>query len=298
MVVTENESAMRWFLARSDVEATMRYLDRYNVPDVLLFRNYAEQYWPSYFTEKGYHTVYEVAGRIEARVTAESVIQLLPQQWRFQLVGQILRALGLKADDTILDFGCSRGIHALMFHNSGVAARWHCVDIDVTSILEAQRLCGLKANDPSSFRFSVDDQIRAYRPCYRVAVLMEVLEHVKDPVALLDKVEGVVVPGGWVVITVPSGPMEYPMWVEHPERLREHIREFTLEDLLDILGGRAGLEIYFRTFGMRVTGGVPMMEGCYVLYYQVKPDRSPLGGINWDRKLTVGGARFVELPGL
>ena len=61
---------------------------------------------------------------------------------------------------------------------------------------------------------------------------------------LIKDLEKAVKPGGWIVLSVPSGPVEHEMWVTSPFRLREHISEFSLLDLEDMLGHKESFHFH------------------------------------------------------
>lgn len=250
--------------------------------------DYVKRYWPHYFNSGDYRTVYRDAGLVEAKVDLNGVYDSIGQQWRCQT---ILGLLNIIRPQHALDFGCSRGAHAVRYHNE-LVNRWTCIDIDATSIEQARVLCASKAKVPSMFQFIIgNENLDIGEGQYDAVLLQEVLEHVADASALLEKAERWAKSGGHILLTVPSGPIEYNMWVEHPERRREHVRELQLEDLFEMAGHKQNLWIGYGHFGL--SKYVPMHVGCYVVAYIA--DRQPLGRLDWTRKLSTERPR-VELP--
>lgn len=61
----------------------------------------------------------------------------------------------------------------------------------------------------------------------RVAVLLDVLEHLQDPVRVLQHVAAVLQPGGGIVVTVPAYPWLYSEW----DKSLGHFRRYTAASL-------------------------------------------------------------------
>src|SRR3990167_1044753 len=97
---------------------------------------------------------------------------------------------------------------------------------------------------------------------------------------LLEEIERAVRPGGMIVISVPSGPVEYTMWVDHPSRRREHLREFSFEDLQDLLKFKQSIYLQYVSYGPEKYTN--MILGHFVVAW--RKDRSSLGQIDTDRK--------------
>jgi len=276
-------------LNSSTCDGHSEYLECGTVKDYRPFL-YMEKFWPSWFG--GYEEVYRTAGAIEAKVDGEAVVQHVAQQWRLLVLANFMRQV-FPGYAKILDYGCSRGAHAINLHNSFRDKAFTCVDIDRTSVGEAQRLVARLAKHPAMFDFVVGDERTELQKGYDGAMVLEVLEHVKDVKKLVDKLEASVRPGGWMMFTTPAGPIEYDMWVQQPERLREHVRELTLDDILDIFGGKDSLHIDYST--ARPCPHTGMMIGCHFFAYRTSD--KPTGTIDWRRKLSTVHSYNGELPG-
>ena len=298
-----NIETVKWFLARSDAEAALKLIEKIMdswietnklvKPGGLMrdFGIYIKKFWPSLFGK--YADVYRGAGEVEARVPGEDVVRSVPGQWRYQAALRFMQQ-AMPGYAHILDFGCSRAAHAINLHNDTGNKRFTCLDIDPLSVEQARDLCQKMAKFPGMFEFAVGSEgtpLPARK--YDGAMLFEVMEHVADLGRLVDKMEASVKEGGWIMATVPSGPVEYQMWVEHPERMREHVREVALDDIFDLFGSKRNLNVQYAMIGK--SKHIDMFEGCYFFAWQV--DGLPTGEIDWDRKLSAERQFQGELPG-
>ncbi|MCD6069607.1 MAG: glycosyl transferase group 1 [Microvirga sp.] len=185
----------------------------------------------------------------------------------------------------ILDFGCSQGECAVTLSNR-LGADYVGVDASPDEVSRAKKLAFAKAKHPHGLTFICDDERLEGQFAdhwkhglgFDVAIMAEVLEHVADPIALVERIEGYVKPGGLICITMPYGPWE----TQQPEPLRgQHLREWSNADLEDIFGGKSELVLDVVPLAQcPVTGEV---LGNTHVTYQV--DHKPLGEIDWQRKL-------------
>ena len=83
---------------------------------------------------------------------------------------------------------------------------------------------------------------------FHLVGFFDVLEHIPDDREMLDKVKDILVPGGWVVITVPADPGLWSYFDEASHHQRRYTRE-TLSRLLEA----AGFEITRLTAFMSLT---------------------------------------------
>ena len=176
-------------------------------------------------------------------------------QWDAE--GDILRRrIDWMVDQTqgqrVLDVGCNEGILEILLARRGFDVTG--VDIDATALEFARHLL---ANEPEEVgarvRLIHGDLARtvlAVDP-FDTVVIGEVLEHLEDPAALLDRSFEFVRPEGRVVITTPLG-----------FRLGEdHRQTFCLSGFLALLKPRCGLELlqvedgYIRVVGRVSTAG-------------------------------------------
>jgi 2-polyprenyl-3-methyl-5-hydroxy-6-metoxy-1,4-benzoquinol methylase len=135
----------------------------------------------------------------------------------------------------LLDVGCGEGFVLAAFAESG----WDVEGIDYSR-------AGVEAMNPAYSRyvehgdvFSLLDARIAEGRVYEMVWLGNVLEHVLDPLRLLEALHRLVAAQGLLVVTVPNdgnryhehllatGAIEYPFWIAAPD----HISYFTQESL-------------------------------------------------------------------
>ena len=168
----------------------------------------------------------------------DKVAQVYLGELDWGATGNVLRRrIDWMADESrgphVLDVGCSEGILELL-----IARR----DINITGVevnpdaLEFAR--ELLAQEPDAVRARVrlvqGDFIEA-RPVtglFDTVVLGEILEHLHDPVPLLDRSLEYLRPGGRVVITTPFGLLPH----------EDHHQTFCLTDVIDLLKPSLALE--------------------------------------------------------
>ncbi len=196
---------------------------------------------------------------------------------RFAQIGDILARYG--APTSILDFGAGHGECATYLHNRFGGVRYHGVDASGSEVNWARKLADRHAVNPTAMTFERADERTAIAGEYDALVIAEVLEHVHDPVRLLERLESRVRRGGTVVITVPFGPWETqePKYRDAPQ----HIREFDAHGLRELFGGKAQMEINACFQAMCPMSGEPL--GYWLVSYRA--DQKPLGRIDMRRKL-------------
>ena len=181
-------------------------------------------------------------------------------QWDAE--GDILRRridwmAGQTQGQRVLDVGCNEGILEILLARRGFDVTG--VDIDATALEFARHLL---ANEPEEVGARVRlihgdlaQTVLAVDP-FDTVVIGEVLEHLEDPAALLDRSLEFVRPEGRVVITTPLGfrPGE------------DHRQTFCLSGFLALLKPRCGLELlqvedgYIRVVGRVSTAGREFWE--------------------------------------
>ena len=136
----------------------------------------------------------------------------------------------------VLDVGAGSGIFSRQLLDAGVAKSASCVDIGYPDTWEEDH-----NGRPIRFVKAIENFTQD------LVIMMDVLEHVEDDLALLQCYSDPLPRNGRVVITVPAFQW---MWSGHDVFL-EHYRRYTLEQVEDLVR-RAGLEVeksaYF--FGM------------------------------------------------
>ena len=140
-------------------------------------------------------------------------------------------------DQPVLDIGCGRGVTLLHLRRRGVAA--YGVEpgsVEPLSGTEAYIFTGMAAEDLSE----------ADRNRFSVVMLLDVIEHLPDPVSFLKDIADRYPNLGHVIVTVPAGP---ELWTNYDE-FNGHYRRYTPEMIRDIAGqlawGLAGQTYFFR----------------------------------------------------
>lgn len=216
---------------------------------------------------------------------------------RFDQIDREIRShLGLPAEpkilpaDTanrlrILDFGCSQGECPIVIANR-LGADVVGADASWSEIERARRLADRHADRPEGLTFvtanerdlsALQEQFAKHGP-FDAAIMAEVLEHLIDPINLVERIEAMVRPGGVIVITVPYGPWE----TQQPEPARgQHLREWDYPDLQDIFGAKPDLVVH--RVPLQSCPDTGEILGNTVLGYRV--DHQPLRPIDWGRKM-------------
>jgi 2-polyprenyl-3-methyl-5-hydroxy-6-metoxy-1,4-benzoquinol methylase len=159
----------------------------------------------------------------------------------------------LPAGSRVADLGCAQGNLALVLASEGFC---------VTGVeRNAAFLRYARSKDRMNSVTWVCSEIGEFRPDATIdaAILTEVLEHTGCPERLIDSVDRIVRPGGWIVITTPNGERirqrlpTFARWVaEHDNRELDfgpagehHQYLFTRQELRALLAPRFS-EIAFR----------------------------------------------------
>ena len=171
--------------------------------------------------------------------------------WYYISKGRAIKALlGKSPVDQLLDVGAGSGVFSKMLTDEGRAAKAVCVDPNYD-----EEFIGKRRTDKMDFVRSVD-VVDA-----EMILMIDVIEHVDDDVALIREYADRAAPGTRFLISVPAFQF---LWSSHDEFL-EHRRRYTLARLRQSVAaaGLAPLEMrYF--FGLlfpaaaviRVTGNL------------------------------------------
>ena len=146
---------------------------------------YPDSYHAFSFDEERFGLVYKIRRRLEAR--------------RLLAVCK-----GIPADAAILDVGCGDGFHLEILRDFG-RPDWRLVGIDLDPrAIEAAERRGITAH-----RGSVED-IDLPAGGFQVALLIQTIEHVSDPAAVLRSIRKLLAPGGRLfVVTDNTGSIDF-----------------------------------------------------------------------------------------
>jgi SAM-dependent methyltransferase len=164
---------------------------------------------------------------------ADAYRELYERHWWWRareavLVSEIARNAPPNGWGRILDIGCG---DALFFSELSRFGEVWGVEGDASLV---------RADGPYRDRVHVgsfDESFEAGEP-FRLVLMLDVLEHIHDPVAALQRVRTLLEPTGALLVTVPAFPVA---WTRHDD-INEHVVRYTRTSLAHVLGA-AGLTL-------------------------------------------------------
>ena len=136
----------------------------------------------------------------------------------------LLRAFGERPPERILDVGAGSGVYSKMLLRATSAKEAVCIDPGYAEESES-----IYVGKPIAFR----RRVIAGDADADVILLMDVLEHVDDDVALVRECSRRAPPGARIVVSVPAFSW---LWSEHDVFL-DHRRRYTLNGVMSVLRG-------------------------------------------------------------
>lgn len=249
-------------IRQSAVSDVLRDHPGYDNPDdriVAAKRSEVEQCY-AFYPLDSYADHYERYYAYEAARGVDYGPENMANNTRFELVCAALH--GLSAGSTVLDYGCAHGHFTINLAKRRPDLRFIGVDIAASNIGKAQRW----ADDEglANVRFihgeagSVDEALDAI-------ICAEVLEHVRDPVALLNSlISNARHPHPLVVITTPFGPWEASGYIQHWP-WRAHVHDFTRARIRRLFDHFPGFTLSVAPAGKSPDGDI---MGSYVYSFQ------------------------------
>lgn len=183
----------------------------------------------------------------------------------------------------VLDYGCAHGHYSVPLAKAyGEAADFHGLDISARAVAAANKWAGRDGlTHCLDFRQGDQSTLGADGMRYDIILACEVVEHVDDYHALLERLRACLLPGGVLIVTTPCGRWE-SSGVEAFRTGREHLHHFERADIQDICGSHRH-EIYHAP-ASHDRSGFPL--GSWV--WAVWPTAGmPLWKVNYERKLSV-----------
>lgn len=173
----------------------------------------------------------------------------IKDHWYYVSKARALRKMcGDRPVAEVLDVGAGSGVFSRQLLDWGIAARGVCVDPGYVEEREDSH-----NGRPISFVKRLD------RVTQELILMMDVLEHVDDDLALLKQYTETIPPTGRVLITVPAF---QSLWSGHDVFL-EHRRRYRLSEVEDLVRS-AGLEVerscYFFGLLFPVAASIRLME--------------------------------------
>lgn len=243
---SDNTSLGAWFFKRSEIEGASLALEHENnniantikaeIADKYAFAKSHEALAEHYSTMGA-----TIKADLETRkhlFTADYVQN--NREPRFQLMLEILRA---EKVTSIFDAGCGHGWSSMFFAmNLDIPVLGYDVDPgaiswarDIRDQVEKETGKQPRAEFYNEWRLAEIAAKRGNSPGADCAICSEVLEHVVDPNAFIERVERSVRPGGLILVTVPFGPWEYG-GINWGPLGRTHIRELEQADMFEMFG--------------------------------------------------------------
>lgn len=129
----------------------------------------------------------------------------------------------------VLDLGCLEGYALLTVANHVDSVTYGAgVDLSQDGIDMARKRVKLVGKKLDFTKGSIEDFLKMTAVKYDMVMLFEVIEHVKDPAAVLKAIDNVLAPGGTVLISTPA--FESPTFGKTDTINKCHIRLYTLKD--------------------------------------------------------------------
>ncbi|MBN2483465.1 MAG: class I SAM-dependent methyltransferase [Candidatus Omnitrophica bacterium] len=131
---------------------------------------------------------------------------------RYQIVLQYIKRYPYKRKLKILDVGCGDGALTGLINRQGHPV-WG-IDVDKEGIRLAKEQFGIhglegvfSAIEGSEYPFGDGE--------FDIVICADVIEHVKEPGAVLTEIRRVLSPGGWAIITTPIAVSDMPLGAYH-----------------------------------------------------------------------------------
>lgn len=176
----------------------------------------------------------------------------------------------------VLDYGCAHGHYTVPLAKEMTDAAFVGVDVSPRAVQAARKwferdgVQNARAEDLEGFEFTPET--------YDAIIAGEVLEHVRDSRALIEKLRTCLKPGGRLVITVPAGRWEWS-GTEAFRNGREHVEHFERKDIEELFAGHK-TSILYAPAGTDPSG-LPM--GSWVVSVTFT-EGAPLGTVDVTRK--------------
>jgi len=158
---------------------------------------------------------------------------------RRRIVGEILASLALPGHARILDAGCGTGGNLQFLSQFGAVTGVELDDDAAALARERGTWPVVKGSLPDGIPFAAQQ--------FDLIVLLDVLEHIEDDGASLRALQGLLAPGGVLVLTVPAFQF---LWSPHDEE-HHHKRRYGaagLRGVIENTGLRLSYLSYFNTW--------------------------------------------------
>ena len=241
------------------VVASHRELDHYYD-----FLKSDEAYAAHYAKHQGrYYDENDVVGEDVTRTTRFQGVYLLLKQRVDQAGGEQLR---------ILDYGCAHGHYSMPLAKAFPDHQFVGLDVSPRAVETYNKWAARdELKNAEAWVAHLPEVPAAYGfTKYDAIIAGEVLEHVRDPYALLEIFRALLAPGGLLIITTPVGRWEHSGTLEF-RNAREHVEHFERADINEMFAGhqlqvfsapathdRSGFQMGSYVYGVQFVDGAPI----------------------------------------
>jgi glycosyltransferase involved in cell wall biosynthesis/2-polyprenyl-3-methyl-5-hydroxy-6-metoxy-1,4-benzoquinol methylase len=189
---------------------------------------------------------------------------------------------------TFIDYGCFTGRYAIPLANTSEDYKVYGVDISRETIDIGKEVADkiLKYGNLEWIHGShvgLKDRIKEKVDCL---LLIDTLEHIPNAPEVIDILEDLVRPDGWVIIITPLGAMEADSFGKWENRI--HVHEFEKPDLKDLFGRKKNFQLMY--LGMKARSAIDNSAfGKISTTYQKSSVKT--GRVDYNRKLLVRAPR-------
>lgn len=186
--------------------------------------------------------------RSETKATKKGMeVGIKDWEQRSEIVLDWLRREGIGKDSRILDCGCGIGILGLILRENGFG---NTVGIDIDD--NNARIAGKNYRE--------FHQMNCDRPdldgVFDVAVALNLIEHLENPEAFLEKIRKITKPSGMVILSLPNEIWFRKLFNRIPENF-EHKQHWSYLQFRKFIMKKG-----FRAMRMKPIGRVPFLLGC------------------------------------
>lgn len=169
---------------------------------------------------------------------------------RRRIIKRMLHRLDLPADARILEIGCGSGGNLAML---GELGELEAIELDDTARTVARSRSTIAVR-----KGSLPDGMPDFTAPFDLILMLDVLEHIEQDEPSLDRLIGLLNPGGQLMLTVPAFPF---VWSAH-DVLHHHFRRYrrgSLRRMLERAGFTVDYASYFNTFLFPLVAGVRLL---------------------------------------